>query len=123
VSSATTTSFNPLFIRGKLQVRLFFPQKERPEYQSFNPLFIRGKLQVSTKAIGQMILNDIEKFQSLIHQGKIARSGLVCSLVWSVSGVSIPYSSGENCKRYRMVRHKGKWTIVSIPYSSGENCK
>ena len=62
----------------------------------FNPLFIRGKMQVSSEAAE--IGNALET-------------------------VSIPYSSGEKCKRSRRRGTRNMMTGVSIPYSSGEKCK
>ena len=64
-------------------------------HSCFNPLFIRGKMQVGyfLAEIGGMY----KKFQSLIHQGKNASSKMGIVLRF-VGGVSIPYSSGEKCK-------------------------
>jgi len=65
-------------------------------------------------------------FQSLIHQGKNARKyRTYIKKIEEKNAVSIPYSSGEKCKRF--YRDHRKLTEiskeVSIPYSSGEKCK
>jgi len=70
--AALKGSFNPLFIRGKMQAE----RESAAEHnvivcKGFNPLFIRGKMQVSKM------------------RGGDGRSGAM---------VSIPYSSGEKCK-------------------------
>jgi len=62
--------FNPLFIREKLQVSSIRRRKCFSKSR-FNPLFIREKLQenVMITITGN---GELELFQSLIHQGKIA---------------------------------------------------
>jgi len=88
-------------------------------------------------------------FQSLIHQGKNARQKRGKRKESIMENVSIPYSSGEKCKRdetkkaraslveqFQSLIHQGKNAricimkfeqlysgSVSIPYSSGEKCK
>ena len=62
--------FNPLFIRGKMQVMRLGAMPTR-SFWSFNPLFIRGKMQdISHNPKRQAIHKGV--FQSLIHQGKNA---------------------------------------------------
>jgi len=63
-------------------------------------------------------------FQSLIHQGKIASSQYERQSDTGFARVSIPYSSGKNCKKItgQKITNKRR-LVVSIPYSSGKNCK
>ena len=88
-------SFNPLFIREKLQgQRTRAGLERRPP--GFNPLFIREKLQASISTASDIQASKM--FQSLIHQGKIARTfGTKLACQYPIE-VSIPYSSGKNCK-------------------------
>jgi len=64
-------SFNPLFIRGKMQDESYRNRHRKKRGSSFNPLFIRGKMQ--DNFFSPPNGGGKEKFQSLIHQGKNAR--------------------------------------------------
>ena len=90
------TSFNPLFIRGKMQACVSVSPADAPLARSFNPLFIRGKMQ-------EWFFFDQQTSQ-------------FCA-------VSIPYSSGEKCKLSKLLSSDIERVVVSIPYSSGEKCK
>gem|GEM_PF-2560682 len=145
--SSPIRRFNPLFIREKLQEH----QKgnnEKAHHNCFNPLFIREKLQV------HIPLNPVHprrlSFNPLFIREKLQeRRGKGEKNV--IFKVSIPYSSGKNCKTEPLeiftsrsaskcfnplfIREKlqgpakeGRRSTpftngVSIPYSSGKNCK
>jgi len=67
------SSFNPLFIREKLQEKKDAIKQVKKMRRGFNPLFIREKLQEWSE-IGICPRCGTYWFQSLIHQGKIASS-------------------------------------------------
>jgi len=88
--------FQSLIHQGKIARVLLSAQHPDQLKRCFNPLFIREKLQVLT----------YRRVKNLLQP------------------VSIPYSSGKNCKKKRKLRNKkGEKNEVSIPYSSGKNCK
>jgi len=120
-SCSHSASFNPLFIREKLQglIALLFSFKQSKEFQS---LIHQGK--IARMAPAPVIRTTPPVFQSLIHQGKIA------------SGQRGRKRRGRSCGSFNplFIREKlqddgrppsgGPFAIdVSIPYSSGKNCK
>jgi len=96
IPSIHYSRFNPLFIREKLQEvpHAFTPTMTT---RGFNPLFIREKLQVPYETASNQICC-VLAFQSLIHQGKIASQKDRRKVPGLSGDVSIPYSSGKNCK-------------------------
>ena len=135
--------FNPLFIRGKMQVpeevaedflRLLnvsipYSSGEKCKFhkpllpphvgRQFQSLIHQGKNASLRHRFKLFLL--VYRFQSLIHQGKNASITRKLAFLL-LSAVSIPYSSGEKCKdtASRTILSLQK---VSIPYSSGEKCK
>ncbi|GEM_PF-4185049 len=116
--------FQSLIHQGKNARKGEVQELDGDNIGSFNPLFIRGKMQ-GLKAAGYTIdeIFDVSipyssgekckalsegkrpetlnyEFQSLIHQGKNARPspGGQLNSIPSRKRVSIPYSSGEKCK-------------------------
>jgi len=63
----------------------------------FQSLIHQGKI-ASGFDFANLFIDVIEGFQSLIHQGKIASSSSTFLSPFFLLIVSIPYSSGKNCK-------------------------
>jgi len=121
-SGKHSASFNPLFIRGKMQAknRATHPRLSHKQFQSlihqgknarevncscgaalkgsFNPLFIRGKMQAERESAAEHNVIVCKGFNPLFIRGKMQVSKMRGGDGRSGAMVSIPYSSGEKCK-------------------------